>query len=86
MKLKHGAVITEPGSSEKYETGGWRTFRPKVDASKCTGCGICWLFCPEPSMSKGKPPVVDYRYCKGCGICANECPVKAIIMEGEGKK
>ena len=86
MKLKHGAVITEPGSSEKYETGGWRTFRPTIDASKCTGCGICWLFCPEPAISKGKPPTVDYRYCKGCGICANECPVKAIIMKEEGRK
>ncbi len=86
MKLKPGAVMTEPGSSENYETGGWRTFRPVVDAEKCTGCGICWMFCPEPAIKKGKPPVYNYKYCKGCGICANECPVKAIKMKGEGEK
>jgi pyruvate ferredoxin oxidoreductase delta subunit len=86
MRLKPGAAITEPGSSEKTETGSWRTLRPALDASKCTGCGLCWLFCPEPAISRGKPVKIDYRYCKGCGICANECPVKAIIMVEEGRK
>jgi len=83
MKLVAGAVITEPGSSARYETGSWRDFRPVVDAEKCTGCGMCWLFCPDMAISKGKPAVVDYRYCKGCGICANECPFKAITMVPE---
>jgi len=83
-KLIAGAVITKPGSSEKYETGSWRNFRPVVDVSKCTGCGMCWLFCPDTAISKDKPAIVDYRYCKGCGICANECPFKAITMVTEG--
>ncbi len=86
MKLKPGATITEPGSSEKYETGSWRTFKPIVVAEKCTGCGLCWLFCPEPAIFEGKPVKIDLRYCKGCGICSNECPVKAIIMVEEGRK
>ncbi len=86
MKLKPGAVITEPGSSQRYETGGWRTFRPIVDEAKCTGCGICWMFCPEAAITRGKPAKVDLRYCKGCGICSNECPVKAITLKAEGKK
>lgn len=83
MKLVAGAVITEPGSSARYETGSWRNFRPVVDAKKCTGCGMCWLFCPDMAISKDKPAVVDYRYCKGCGICADECPFKAITMVAE---
>lgn len=86
MKLKPGAKITEPGSSEKYETGSWRAFRPVVDAVKCTGCGLCWLYCPEPAIAKGKPARIDYRYCKGCGICAHECPFKAITMVEEERK
>lgn len=76
----------EPGSSARYETGSWRSSRPEVDPAKCTACGICWLYCPEPSIVKGKPYRIDYRYCKGCGICAHECPVKAIKMVPERKK
>lgn len=82
--MKAGAVITEPGSTEKKHTGSWRTFRPIIDPNKCTACTLCWLYCPEPAIIKGKPHSVDYRYCKGCGICARECPVKAIIMVREG--
>ena len=86
MSLKPGAIITEPGSSARYETGSWRAFKPVIDANKCTACGICWLYCPEPAIIKGKPHAVDYRYCKGCGICANECPFKAISMVAEEHK
>ena len=85
-KLTAGAVIIEPGSSAKYETGSWRNFCPVVDEKKCTGCGMCWLFCPDSAVKKGKPATIDLRYCKGCGICANECPFKAIIMVSEGNR
>jgi pyruvate ferredoxin oxidoreductase delta subunit len=85
-KLLPGAVIEEPGSTTRTETGGWRSLKPIIDEKKCTGCALCWLYCPDSAISKGKPPKIDYRYCKGCGICANECPVKAIIMVQEGKK
>ena len=57
-----------------------------VDEKKCTGCELCWLYCPDAAIGKDKPPKIDYKYCKGCGICANECPVKAIIMVAEGEK
>lgn len=86
MKLQAGAKITEPGSTVRYETGSWRSSRPEIDSTKCTACGICWLYCPEPAIAKGKPYTIDYRYCKGCGICAHECPVKAIKMGPETKK
>ncbi len=85
MKLTIGAVILEPGSSVRTETGGWRTFRPVLDPIKCNGCGLCWLYCPEAATTKGKPPRVDYRYCKGCGICAVQCPQHAITMVPEVK-
>ena len=67
----------------------WRTFRPVVDPAKCTGCGICWTFCPEHSVNMvEKKSAIDYIYCKGCGVCAEECPTKAIsmAMESEGKE
>lgn len=84
--MRPGAVITEPGSSARYETGSWRTFKPVVDAGKCNGCGLCWVYCPDAAIIKEKPVSIDYRYCKGCGICANECPQKAIEMLPEGKR
>jgi len=85
LKLEPGAVITEPGNSEKNETGGWRSFRPVIKDEKCKRCGICWMFCPDMAISPKEPYQIDYRYCKGCGICANECPFKAIEMVEEEK-
>jgi pyruvate ferredoxin oxidoreductase delta subunit len=79
-------------SMEYNKTGSWRNFRPVVDYDKCTGCMICWKFCPEGVIKikkikkKGKEvtiPVIDYEYCKGCGICWEECPVGAIDIEEE---
>lgn len=85
-KLTVGAIITEPGSSRATKTGSWRTFRPCVDAPKCTGCGICATFCPEGCIDIiEKKAVIDYDYCKGCMICKKECPFSAIRQETEEK-
>ena len=82
-----GAVITEPGSSVKNKTSGWRSMKPVVNSEKCIKCGICWSFCPDSSIKidKKKGSIIDYDYCKGCGICAQQCPVKCIHMEKEEK-
>ncbi len=89
MEVETGAIVKEPGSSNKNKTGSWRTFRPLVSA-KCTGCGICGWYCPEGAIKiiekDGKKSVeIDYDYCKGCGICSRECAQKAIKMEKEEK-
>jgi len=87
MKFNIGAVITEPGSSKKNKTGGWRTLKPEINRDKCIKCVTCWQFCPDNSikMDKEGKAVVDYDFCKGCGICARECPVKCIIITKEKK-
>ncbi|MBC7110011.1 MAG: 4Fe-4S binding protein [Archaeoglobi archaeon] len=69
-----------PGCSGK--TGSWRVFKPLKDDSKCNGCKICYLCCPEGCIDE-ETLQIDYDYCKGCGICANECPEKAIEMVRE---
>ena len=63
-----------------------RSFAPKVDQTKCIGCGMCQLYCPESTakLTEEKKVIFDYRFCKGCGVCANECPVGAITMVKEG--
>jgi len=91
MKDLPGGVIESAGSTARNKTGGWRNFKPRVDFSKCVGCGICEKFCPEGCIEikevehLGKKCVIDYDYCKGCLICMKECPVKAITKEVEEK-
>ena len=101
-KFSHppGASVANPGNTTINKTGAWRTYRPSVDFSKCTGCGICTRFCPEgcielakpdtkqPIQSKSPNPlkaIIDYDYCKGCRICEVECPFKAISSVVEEK-
>ena len=80
-----GAVIPEPGSSEKYNTGEWRAWRPVFEAEKCVNCMLCWVFCPDSCIlvKEEKMVGVDYDHCKGCGICAHECPTNALEMKPE---
>ncbi len=90
-ELTRGCVITEAGSSVKFKTGSWRTFRPRFIEENCIQCLFCWLYCPDMAVivKDGKMMGFDYDFCKGCGICELECPGKkgnkAIVMEEEGK-
>ncbi len=82
LSSRQTAAIGEAG-----KTGTWRTMKPILHDEKCIvvksgkpSCFLCWMFCPEISVSRTIPPVFDYDYCKGCGVCANECPTQAIEM------
>lgn len=85
--FEKGAVVTEPGSTEKNKTGGWREFKPVLHKDKCKKCGICWSTCPDNAVRKKEDGSfeIDYDYCKGCLICMNQCPFKAITKEVEKK-
>jgi len=83
--LAIGTQIKKAGSSLDFKTGDWRTERPVVDFDKCIHCLICWVYCPDSSITvkDGKLAGINYDFCKGCGICAEECPKDAISMESE---
>jgi pyruvate ferredoxin oxidoreductase delta subunit len=74
--------LAQPLRGAGGPTGTWRTSRPVLIPEKCSGCLLCWIFCPEGVIGK-EDRSIDYELCKGCGICAEECPKKAIIMEKE---
>ena len=76
-EVTEGGVVLQPGNSTTYLTGTWRTMRPVRDLEQCTQCLICWIMCPDSSITieNGKVAGFDYDHCKGCGICAAECPV-----------
>ena len=83
--LEIGAIVTEPESGRKYQTGDWRSQRPIFDHSKCIKCGLCQLFCPEGCIEQDAEGYfeADLAYCKGCGICPHECWTQAITMVNE---
>jgi len=80
------APLSKPAPGSAGKTGAWRTQRPVVDLDKCTGCLLCWLYCPEDTVIRleNDKVTIDYEYCKGCGICADVCPFNAIQMVPEG--
>ncbi len=86
-ELPIAGLILEPGTSEKYETGDWRSQCPVWDKEKCINCLNCWMYCPDSAIQikDGKVIGIDMKHCKGCGICANICPTKvqAITMKKE---
>ena len=88
ITISKGAVIMQPGSSKKYKTGEWRTYKPRIDLDKCIKCGQCWMVCPDACIFQRKQDgkyEINHTYCKGCLLCEKICPVKAIDHELEDK-
>lgn len=88
-ELKEDPFLTPPiiaggRKMSANKTGHWRSARPVIHDDKCTGCMLCWKYCPEACVGlTDKVPVIDLSFCKGCGICAKECPPRCIALAAE---
>ncbi len=61
----------------------------RVDARKCTGCGVCEEVCPFHAVevnSELGTAVVNSALCKGCGLCAASCRSGALDVMGNNEE
>ncbi len=57
-------------------------YRAVVEASSCTGCGICVDECPMDAIFLDSQDLAAIHddICIGCGVCSHFCPTGAIGM------
>ena len=58
--------------------------KPKVDASKCTRCGICISACPMGSIHWTDEAVTVEGICIKCCGCEKKCPEGVFYFDDEG--
>jgi len=54
----------------------------KLDAARCTGCGLCLEVCPHAvfRMNTRHVEIVDRDACMECGACSRNCPSDAVSV------
>jgi MinD superfamily P-loop ATPase len=57
--------------------------KARIEAGKCTACGICPPLCRFDALIEDKEGkvAVDTLSCEGCGVCYQVCPEQAVEME-----
>ncbi len=59
----------------------------EFDPSKCSGCGMCVIVCPQAvfAFTSGRAVMADRGACIECGACARNCEPQAIrVRAGVG--
>jgi Pyruvate/2-oxoacid:ferredoxin oxidoreductase delta subunit len=74
--------------SEALNTSGLPVTNVKIDADRCSACGLCAKFCPTGGIEFVADEEVfgvlfSAEACVDCGICALACPESAIAYADE---
>jgi len=66
-------------ASRKGKLRQHSSVKPRIEITKCTGCGECILWCPENAIAmNGNVAVIDSKICIGCGECLTVCRFNAV--------
>ncbi|MFO8053761.1 MAG: ATP-binding protein [Bacteroidales bacterium] len=72
-------LLLRPEIKQSYPFAGGATAR--IDAGKCTQCGICLELCRFNAIIETQGNFrVDEIHCEGCKLCMHACPENAIHM------
>lgn len=64
---------------KKQEIATMHPVAPSIDASLCTGCGVCAKSCAYQAITVNRTAAIDATQCFGCGLCVTRCPRRAIV-------
>ncbi|MDZ7330346.1 MAG: DUF362 domain-containing protein [candidate division KSB1 bacterium] len=77
-----GAAIKNLGmglASRKGKLRQHSSMKPRIEITRCTGCGECILWCPETAITmNGNVAVINEKICIGCGECLTVCRFDAV--------
>lgn len=66
-------------ASRKGKLRQHSSMKPRIEVTKCTGCGECILWCPENAITmNGSVAVINEKICIGCGECLTICNFDAV--------
>ena len=74
-------LLLRPEIQERHVFQSGR--KARIDAEKCTGCGLCLPPCRFDALFEDREGkvAVEPLSCEGCGLCFHICPEQAVEME-----
>ncbi len=66
----------------QIDTAVVSNYRVTIEASSCSGCGVCEERCPVAAISVADERARPRREsCIGCGLCVTSCPTSSLQLE-----